>query len=544
MKRYVPKKYLQYLKAFVKDDLKEIDQKKLLAKVTHNTHFSFSYIVLLISSSIVSTLGLLLDSPAVVIGGMIISPLMWPLMKISVGISYGKQKYVQQAMILLLSSIAVSLLSALFITVVSPLKFVNSEILARTNPTLIDIFVAVASGAVAALGMAQTRISDSLAGVAVATSLMPPLCVSGIGLALLNIGIFAGGFLLFLTNVISIIFISIFTFLFLGLKAQTNKEFRREGIMFISLAMIVIAVPLFIFLINHSFRSSVFQQVEKTLEEELEIISEDINLQNIKTTIKTEAGEDLVEIEADILVPREVVIDYEQRQMVISKLEDKLRRNIELKLLIQNTISLESEEDKQKKATEQALKETFQEEIEKTGFSFTVDSLVAEPDEEKKAWVVESVLRGDPSVQFTDTQRQEIEQTLREASKSEVNLNMEIISRVKLRSEPDLVADQIKQVINEYFGELSAELNVSSISLQSDQSLKEEETEGETESQEEQEIEQQIAVIVGLTAPTDGDVTDEDVDQLQNRLETQFENTRFGIEVRITRSEILVGEKP
>ncbi|PJE61587.1 DUF389 domain-containing protein, partial [Candidatus Roizmanbacteria bacterium CG10_big_fil_rev_8_21_14_0_10_39_12] len=144
---------------------------------SENAILSTSYVVLLIASSVICTLGLLQDSPAIVIGGMIISPLMWPLMKISAGISLARRNYISSALFLLLISIAISLASALLITLISPLKVLNVEILSRTQPTLIDIFIALAVGVVAALAVVLKKVSANLAGVAIAASLMPPLCV-------------------------------------------------------------------------------------------------------------------------------------------------------------------------------------------------------------------------------------------------------------------------------------------------------------------------------------------------------------------------------
>ncbi|PJC30289.1 hypothetical protein CO051_06495 [Candidatus Roizmanbacteria bacterium CG_4_9_14_0_2_um_filter_39_13] len=89
---------------------------------SENAILSTSYVVLLIASSVICTLGLLQDSPAIVIGGMIISPLMWPLMKISAGISLARRNYISSALFLLLISIAISLASALLITLISPLN--------------------------------------------------------------------------------------------------------------------------------------------------------------------------------------------------------------------------------------------------------------------------------------------------------------------------------------------------------------------------------------------------------------------------------------
>ncbi|QQS44203.1 DUF389 domain-containing protein [Candidatus Roizmanbacteria bacterium] len=106
----------------------------------------------------------------------------------------------------------------------------KSEILTRTQPTLLDIVIALSAGTVAAFAIVQKRISSSLAGVAIATSLMPPLCVGGIGLALLNPKIASGGLLLFIANVVSIIFVSIFVFRIVGIETHGSQKLQKTGL--------------------------------------------------------------------------------------------------------------------------------------------------------------------------------------------------------------------------------------------------------------------------------------------------------------------------
>ena len=93
------------------NDIKQVNEEEVFTKIQTNTQFSISFIALLIGSTIVCTLGLLLNAPPIVIGGMIISPLMWPLVKISLGISYEKVRYIRQAITLLIFSVLVALIS-------------------------------------------------------------------------------------------------------------------------------------------------------------------------------------------------------------------------------------------------------------------------------------------------------------------------------------------------------------------------------------------------------------------------------------------------
>ena len=108
--------------------------------------------------------GLLQNNPSVIIGGMIISPLMWPLLLVGLGISSSRPKLIRKAMFLLAISVLLVLISASAIVLASPIKSLTSEILARAQPTFFDLIVALVAGAVAALAMLHKRISASLAG--------------------------------------------------------------------------------------------------------------------------------------------------------------------------------------------------------------------------------------------------------------------------------------------------------------------------------------------------------------------------------------------
>jgi len=249
------------------DDIHKVDRHDTLVTLKENSILSLSYVILLVSSTVICTLGLLLDSPAIVIGGMIISPLMWPMLKISAGISLARKNYISQALFLFLISVLISLVSAFAITIISPIKVLNTEILSRTAPTLLDVFVALAAGTVAALAVVQKKVSSSLAGVAIAASLMPPLCVGGIGLALLSFQTALGGLLLFIANVVSIIFVSIFVFRIVGVEIHGRSDLQSRGIIFVALMLLITSLPLFILLKNYSFEASSYlktQQVLKT----------------------------------------------------------------------------------------------------------------------------------------------------------------------------------------------------------------------------------------------------------------------------------------
>ena len=435
-------------KAGLENDFEKVDNRELLSKVQEESRLSYTYLALLISSTLVCSLGLLLGSAPVIIGGMIISPLMWPLMGSALGVSYAKNELISQSAYLLLISVILAIVFSVLITFISPIKVINPEIIARTNPTLLDIFVALAAGSIAALSLIQKRISDSVAGVAISTSLMPPLCVAGIGIALGSMQIATSGFLLFASNAISIIFISLIVFLVFNSKRDIKKSTTRKGLTTISIILIFTALPLIILLKNYSFKSNAYQQTQIILNESFREISPLISIQNIKTNYDP-LGSSL-SIDADVLIPQEIVISYQEKNKIISELENKLNKKINLNLRVQQTIALQSENDLINNTTKNDLSREFFEIVQENNSNLTINSLDIYPDNGGN-WYIDSTLLADPSIQFTDAQRASTEAQLSNKINKKVSLNMDLISRIKLKSQSENQIDKMKIDISNYF---------------------------------------------------------------------------------------------
>lgn len=449
----------------ITDDIHSVDRGDILSHLHDNTMLSLSYIILLSISTVVCTLGLLLDSPAIVIGGMIISPLMWPLMKIAAGISLAKQQYITQALTLLVVSILISLASSYIITLISPLKVLNAEILSRTQPTLLDIVVALSAGTVAALAIVQKKISSSLAGVAIATSLMPPLCVGGIGLALLHVQTATGGLLLFLANVVSIIFVAIFVFRIVGIVKRGEEPLQKKGIFFVALMLIITAIPLVIFLNSYSFEAMAYQKTERILTETLQELSPAIYLENVTTrlTKDPETKNDAIRVEADVLIPEDFTFSFEEKEQIIAALEQEFTQHVILNLRVQRSIDLQTESDVALKNIRESISTLLQTRVTSIDESLSLDgmSIIEKPD---GGFMVDAVLRGDPSVRFTEKQRSDIEKEMQQETGLPIALDLEIISRISLRSQPDVIIENITSDIRLYFRERYPSITVVELS--------------------------------------------------------------------------------
>jgi uncharacterized hydrophobic protein (TIGR00271 family) len=199
---------------------------------------------LLIASVVICTLGLLTNSTAVVIGGMLIAPLMWPMARTGYGIAHRSPNHLYRGFILIIASIIIGAVSAYLITSISPIKVINEEILARTSPTLMDLFIAITAGFVAAIAITQKKVADSLAGVAIAVSLMPPLCAVGISLALKNVEYSLGALLLFTVNAACITLVTTLVLIYTNYRRTKKFRIATKAAVFNLLLVLLLTIPL------------------------------------------------------------------------------------------------------------------------------------------------------------------------------------------------------------------------------------------------------------------------------------------------------------
>lgn len=174
------------------------------------------YLILIIGSCAIATFGLLANSAAVIIGAMIIAPLMLPIRGLAFGALQGNVTLFRKGLMAVASgtllAVALAWCSGLLVGIPS----YGSEVLSRSEPTLLDLGIAVAAGGISGYAKIQPKISGSLAGTAIAVALMPPICVIGLGLAQANWSLSFGATLLYLTNLLGITLSCMLTFLLTG----------------------------------------------------------------------------------------------------------------------------------------------------------------------------------------------------------------------------------------------------------------------------------------------------------------------------------------
>lgn len=215
--------------------------KELFTKLKDNARLTNSYLVMMILSTLITAFGLYANSAPVIIGAMILAPLISPIVTFSMGlIRYDLVLLKSSFKTITLGTLA-SLAFAAFVSIIIPLKIETPEISARLTPTLLDLGIAVASGIAAAFVHAKEGIAKSIAGVAIAVALVPPLVVAGIGIGWTDWSVFSGAFLLYLTNLAGIIMFGGLTFLILGFAPIKTA---KKGLIYTLIMLLIVCIPL------------------------------------------------------------------------------------------------------------------------------------------------------------------------------------------------------------------------------------------------------------------------------------------------------------
>ncbi len=213
------------------------------AGLTEESVLDIYYLALTVGACAIATLGLLSNSTAVIIGAMIVAPLMLPIRCIAFSALSGDKDLFRSALISLTVGTVASVVLAWLLGLLIKLPTFGSEILSRSQPTLIDLGIAIAAGAISGLTKVEPRISSSLAGTAIAVALMPPLCVIGLGLSQANWTLSTGAALLYLTNLLGITLSCMLVFLMAGyIPLRRGAKVLRRTAIFTSLLVIPLGI--------------------------------------------------------------------------------------------------------------------------------------------------------------------------------------------------------------------------------------------------------------------------------------------------------------
>lgn len=211
------------------------DKSALVRKLMENSTPDFDYFYLIGLSTLMASLGLLMDNGAIVIGSMLIAPLMYPILSVALGlVMMGHNINVLKRAS---RTLAKSLGGGLLLATIAAFFFGNestwhtAEVLARTEPSHLHLLVALVAGAAVAYMLARPEWGDALPGVAIAVALIPPLAAIGVGIAALDPVIIRGATMILILNLFGIIAVAVIIFLLMNLGEKENiaeSTIKRE----------------------------------------------------------------------------------------------------------------------------------------------------------------------------------------------------------------------------------------------------------------------------------------------------------------------------
>lgn len=262
-------------------------EKYFIKQITNDINFQGSKLWILIFAIFIASLGLNVNSTAVIIGAMLISPLMGPIIGMGLAIGIADLTLFKQSLKNYLVSTFFSVITAMIYFMISPIREAQSELLARTSPTLYDVLIALFGGAAGFLALVTRGKNNVLPGVAIATALMPPLCTAGYGLAVQNTYYFFGAFYLYFINTVFIAFTTCVgvRFQHFHRKQFINREQMRRVNYYIVSIIIITIIPAS-YMTWNIIKQSVFENnIEKFITKELNysgtnILSHEYDLKN------------------------------------------------------------------------------------------------------------------------------------------------------------------------------------------------------------------------------------------------------------------------
>ena len=197
------------------------NEEETIQQISSGVTFHGANLWILVFAIFIASLGLNVNSTAVIIGAMLISPLMGPIVGMGLSVGINDSRLLSRSLKNYLLATTISVITATIYFLLTPLTEAQSELLARTSPTLYDVLIALCGGAAGILAISVGEKGNVIPGVAIATALMPPLCTAGYGLAMGNFSFFFGAFYLYFINTV---FIALTTFVGVRLLRLRRKQ--------------------------------------------------------------------------------------------------------------------------------------------------------------------------------------------------------------------------------------------------------------------------------------------------------------------------------
>jgi len=246
-----------------------VPQAEAEVSIREGVSFSGTNLVILVLAILIASLGLNTNSTAVIIGAMLISPLMGPIIGVGLGVGVHDFQLIKRCMRNLAMAAGFSVLASTLYFLISPVSEGHSELLARTSPTIYDVLIGFFGGGAGIIALGSRSKGNVIPGVAIATALMPPLCTAGYGLATWQLQYFFGATYLFLINSIYIAFATFIGVKMLGYKGPVFNSARARQVMKVVYGLAILTMLPSIWLTYNMLRESKYRmRVDEFVTEE------------------------------------------------------------------------------------------------------------------------------------------------------------------------------------------------------------------------------------------------------------------------------------
>ena len=300
--------YLKSLASIAEDT----DSETTIANISKGVEFRADNVWVLFFAIIIASVGLNVNSTAVIIGAMLVSPLMGPIMGLGLSIGISDGELLRKSLKNLLIMIVISLVASSLYFLISPLSDAQSELLARTKPTIYDVFIAFFGGLAGILAASRKQEKVTIvSGVAIATALMPPLCTAGYGLGTGQLIYFFGAFYLFFINAF---FIALATYLMVRYLHFPRKKFLdpatelkvRRGIAIFTVVVLVPSVFIAINVVREtSFNNDAIKYVNDI---QTNPVMQNVQIISQKRTFSSKGNEITISLVGEPLTSEQVAI--------------------------------------------------------------------------------------------------------------------------------------------------------------------------------------------------------------------------------------------
>jgi uncharacterized hydrophobic protein (TIGR00271 family) len=317
------------------------EQVEIYKAIREGAQPKVDFFVMIALAAAIATFGLLQNSPAVIIGAMLVAPLMAAIFGLSLGIVRGDLRLLRRAGSATLRGILLAIAVAVLLGLLVPAATPQSEILNRTSPSLLDLGIALASGAAGAYALSRKGVSAALPGVAIAAALVPPLATVGIGVALGQGSIAGGALLLFVTNLIAITAAGGLVFLWLGFRPLPDQEARTRvfqgGVIGTVLLLVTVTIALGILTAQSVRQATLHAALDSAIRQEVATFA-DVELVDW-TELPAQAGSDTLHLEVRVRSPRGVT--HAEAVELQEKVAGRLQRPVALLLTVIPTTRLD-----------------------------------------------------------------------------------------------------------------------------------------------------------------------------------------------------------